>query len=152
MTHEKPLPAGMDQGFIYKQKTHYRFYVAVFLSSIQVMIIAHFSSDNVLTYFLIWLLGIPALLLGFLLGPQVRRLWGEKEKIFQSMDKAGESDAPLMPKAKNIFQQWWKDLLSACARWKSRSATAPPAAKPPDPPEPEIDGRESINNFTRPKG
>ena len=171
MTHEKGAVPTETRGFIYNRKTSPRFAVAVVLSTLQVAIMALFlQGEGMFTLFLIWLFGIPALMLGFILGPIFDRFWQKKEAVFDKIDRieSGEdsiSDTLSAEAARQMLKTAVKkgaDVLKGGGLHSSHDAgptsgststsspsSAPTASapKPENQPPPEIDGRAAIQRF-----
>jgi len=159
LTHENELSAEEAQGFIFKRKTSPRFSVAVFLSVVQVGIIAFFTHETLLTFIMIWFFGIPALMLGFILGPIIDRLWKKKETVFAVIDsvESGETKIGVEPMVKaartavgSVFERG-REVLNP-QRERERESVVPPtkveAPTTTPPKDPPIDGRQAIKDFT----
>ncbi len=154
MTHEHPLPPGTERGFIYGQATRARALAALLLSTLISVIAFGTAHANSLAELLIWASGIPILVIGFFLGPNVYELWRRKEKVFDAVDKVERGDVDLSDELKDRSVRLGDRVKAAFARLRERLRPSPPPArleqkeKPPDA-IPEDQAREMMEKFIR---
>lgn len=144
LTHEEPLAAGDERGFIYRRRTKTKFMWATVLSTVQsVLVVIYAGSIDLLTELPAWFIEVPLMMLGMYLGRPLGRLWGHKDQVFDKLDE-------------------WEHRGSARPAEKTPEVIdvepEPPAGKPeaveqPTPPdEPELDPEELIDRYTRRHG
>ena len=104
MTHEFPLSPEVLRGYICSQPAKKRALVAVVLASAVTVLTVLFTKVEPLHELVVWLASIPALFVGFLLGPSVNRLWQKRDDVFGAVD------------------QWEKGEIDLSAKLKTRSA------------------------------
>lgn len=93
-SHKEPLPAETIRGFIYNRPAKNRATMATIVSLLESLVVVYFLHINPLVGLIVWLVGIPLTLIGFLIGPFSYRLWQKREVLFQTVDKveAGQID------------------------------------------------------------
>lgn len=111
MTHKDPMPENVVKGFLHNQKAKIRCanacVLALFLS-----LINYYSDEkaNPLYAFLNWIMQVPLVFIGFCLGPILFKLWGKKDKLFQTVDKIESGEIGVSDKIKNAAQSVAKDI------------------------------------------
>ncbi len=142
MTHEHPLPADVEGGFLYNRKAQSRFAFAVVLASAQSALALFYEASTLPQELLSLLIEVPCLMFGFYLGPTVYRLWQRREKVFDTVDQIESGKISIQNEVKEISQSAFAkikesivpdrpDLPAAPLSEPAKAATAPEAE--PDP-------------------
>lgn len=87
MTHEHPLDAEHQIGFIYGRKADARFFAAVAVTLVQGTIAIAHDESTLPNEVLSMLIEVPCLMAGFYVGPWLDRLWGGRSKVFTAVDQ-----------------------------------------------------------------
>lgn len=140
MTHEQGLPADVSKGFVYNRETKTRAFAAMVLSTLTSFLAIRYASSNALTELILWAVTIPAVVVGFLLGPYVSRLWQKRDEMFQVVDKIESGEIDLSSEVKTRSVSFWgrvggwfssrKRKAPAPAAQEKPAAVAAPAADP----------------------
>lgn len=146
LTHEKPLPEGIQRGFIFNRKTRHKALMATLLSTAQTVVaVMSIEQPNLLVELILWIVEVPVTMLGFALGPWVYKLWSRRDEMFDAIDEieAGKRSVLDLSKPKS-------------KRADPRKATTPTSPGDPDgtakrtpDDEDENDPRDMIRRYTK---
>lgn len=145
LTHEKPLPEGVQRGFVFNRRTRHKALMATLLSTTQsVIAVASIAQPNLLVELILWIVEVPATLLGFAIGPWVYKIWARRGEVFDAIDDLESGEKSLMDLARGK---------------KEKEPTSEPAPEPSEPPpaapekkgdgDDDIDPREMIRRYTK---
>ncbi|MFN8390683.1 MAG: hypothetical protein U0136_10370 [Bdellovibrionota bacterium] len=138
MTHEHPLPADVEKGFLYNRKSQSRFALAIVLSLVQSAIALFHEASTLPQELLSMLIEIPCLMFGFYLGPTLYRVWARREKVFETVDQIESGKISIQNEVKEMSQSALAKIKSAVATEKPEEpAGGPKPLEAPLPPEPE---------------
>ena len=87
--HRVPLPAEVEKGLIYHQSAGRKFLWALVISTVQsiaVLWYVGFAHFNPLVEFILWLVEIPAMVLGMIVGPLIYGWWINRQKMYKKID------------------------------------------------------------------
>ncbi len=163
LCHKEPLPADTVRGFIYSQRTKIKASWATFISAAESFLVVHYLGVDPFVGFLLWLVGIPLTLAGFLMGPFIYRLWQKREALFSTVDKveSGEIDVGDLAEAEaGRFRKFSRVVKTQLSAWLARFKTKPvekpaakvqptPAVKPPPPKIPKSPSKGPPENLQR---
>ena len=90
ISHKKPMPTEVVRGFIYGQPTKRQASVAFIISTVQSIYMVWGQNVNLLVELILWLLEVPAMLIGVSLGVPIYKLFQKRDKVFATVDKAKE--------------------------------------------------------------
>ena len=94
MTHEHPLATAEQRGFVYNKPTRVKAFAALVLSSVVSVVSVYTAASNPLAELVLWVVTIPAIVIGLLIGPHFYKIWQKRDKVFDTVDKweRGEVD------------------------------------------------------------
>jgi hypothetical protein len=154
MTHEQPLAEPMQHGFVFNKPTRVKAFVALVLSSIVSVISVYTAASNPLAELVLWVVTIPAMMIGFVIGPHFYKLWQKRDKVFDTVDKWERGEIDLSDELKAKSAEITDSVRATVSGPKPK--TAQPAAQPPvtaaETPQQEISreqAEEMVNRFTR---
>lgn len=154
MTHEHPLDAEHDCGFLYHRKANTRFSVAVILTLVQGAIaIAHHEStlpNEVLSM----IVEVPSLMVGFYLGPWLDRFWGRRDKVFATVDQFEQGERVLSSEIHDLSVRAVSTVVESLHVGSSAEPEpkqAPVVKEAAPEPEPEVDPRALMNKYLTPQ-
>ncbi|MBI2109442.1 MAG: hypothetical protein HYT93_04720 [Parcubacteria group bacterium] len=88
--HKEPIPPEVVRGFMYNQKTHRKATIAFLISTAQSIYMIWGHDINLLAEIILWLVEVPAMLIGLALGNPFYRLFQRREEVFEVIDTATE--------------------------------------------------------------
>lgn len=177
ITHEHPLPKEMRQGFIANRGSKAKTFWA-FIGSSALCLAFVFNSDaGNFTKLILWLVGIPVIMIGFYIGgPYLRRLWQNRDAFFKRVDDLERGDPHTMDwlrktilKVRTMVAGFFRTLAKIYEKLTKSpvintngpdssnvGAKPPPSGPPPQTahatvaaePEQPVDPRELIKRFT----
>src|SRR3989344_70668 len=89
--HKEPMPAHVTRGVMFNQPTNRKVTVAFVISTVQSAYMIWSTEVNLLVELIMWLLEVPALLIGFAAGTWVHRFLVKRSVIFDRLDEFGEN-------------------------------------------------------------
>ncbi len=88
--HDEPMPENIERGFMYNQGMKRKTAVAFYISTAQSLYMVIGVDVNIPVEIIMWLLEVPAMLIGFGIGTFVFKVFLKRDKIFTVLDAAGE--------------------------------------------------------------
>ena len=150
MTHEHPLDAGKEFGFIYNRPARNRFTIAVILSLLQsgcaIMEGASSLTNEILSIFA----EVPCLMFGFYLGPTFFRIWARREKVFDTVDQLEKGEISLKKEVQEVSHKALESVKDALGQMTEHEKPEPAKVVAPEPvkePEPAIDPKEYLGKY-----
>lgn len=102
LTHEVPLMPEIQRGFITKRGSKANAFWAFIGSSILCLLFVFRGDASSLIKMMLWLLGIPVIMIGFYFGgPGLKKMWKKRDTFFKKIDELESGDAV----AKNQFKK-----------------------------------------------
>jgi hypothetical protein len=166
--HTEPMPAAVTRGVMFNQPTNRKVTVAFVISTIQSAYMIWTTEVNFLVELIMWLLEVPALLIGFALGAWVQRFLVKRSIIFDRLDEfstnlpaeAGQMRSKLEGGAEQvgakiaglpatILDRFWNIVYPTAKPTKTASELEGNAAPAVTPKEPEPDSRKAFDAYTR---
>ena len=150
MTHEHPLPASVERGFIYQQGTKRKLAMATILSTFQSVMALIYSDVNPLVELIMWGLEVPITMMGFYSAPYVYRWWSKKDDLFEWFDdiESGKRSpwswfTQNWNRTKEAFMESvGQDLAPAQATEKEQ-----PLSRPEEKEQGSVDPREMVQKY-----
>lgn len=133
MTHQHPLAAGEDRGFIYNRRAGVRFAAAVAISAVQSFLAASGRLDNPALQLLSFFLEVPVVMIGFYCGPWLDRFWRDKERIFEHVDRIESGQTTLSDELRGVSHR----AAGAVREALGLEGNEAQGAVSPAPPQPE---------------
>jgi hypothetical protein len=129
-SHEENLPQETVRGFICGRPGKTQCNMALILSILVTAGLATFSEGRSLSWFFTWIFGVIATVFGFVSGPLVMKLWGKREKVYETIDRleAGEIKTP---EAMEKVEKTLRSRMSAIGDWIYRIWNGPTKPIPP---------------------
>ena len=78
LTHEHPLPPDDERGFIFRQTTKRKLFMATLVSTLQSALALLYSDVNPLLELFMWGFEVPVTLFGFYSAPYIYKWWTKK--------------------------------------------------------------------------
>jgi|SRR3989344_357369 len=134
LTHKEPLMPEIRRGFITKRGSKANAFWA-FIGSLVLCLLFVFQGDaGSLTKMMLWLLGIPVIMIGFYFGgPGLKKMWKKRDIFFEKIDEFESGDAvaknqfrKILLKARDYFSQ---QLGSLAGMYKKFFAKKPKTAE-----------------------
>jgi hypothetical protein len=134
ISHEKPLSADRDRGFIFGRTGRAKCWMAGFLSFIATFALAKFTGMSHLAFLFTFVTGGFAALIGFVSAPYALKLWNRRGRVYETIDgiDAGRIDPAKTAKATSAKLY---DCLIKTIRSLSRRAQGAEPAEPITPPQ-----------------
>ncbi len=152
MCHEKQRQITKPIGLIYGHRTRWKFGVAFAVSTFQSVSLFFCSQfhSNPFIELTLWLVEVPAMVIGFVLGYWLFPLWEKRQKLYEVADVL---DRKVEERHELHSQKKAEDVNGAEPPVATVKLEEPIKAPPQPPPEPQIDPSERIRRFTeRSKG
>jgi hypothetical protein len=153
MTHEHPLPAEEQRGSLFNRPTRVKAFAALVLSSIVSVISVYTASSTALAELVLWVVTIPAMMIGFIIGPRFYGLWQRRDKVFDAVDKWERGEIDLSDELKARATEMTESVrTSVGAKPKAEPAPPPPPAAEQKPQGQEVtpeQAEEMMNRFIR---
>lgn len=158
MTHKDPLPEGVEKGFIHNRKAQARFANACIVALIFSLIEFHYTEHpDPLMEFFSWVIEVPLVMIGFIIGPFFFRIWGKKEDLFQTVDKIESGEIDVSKQIKNAAEGVAKDFLGKATdvvndaldtiKKQEETPKTEPQKEAIEEKEEEIDPKEYMNKY-----
>ena len=90
LSHKEPMPAEVVRGFMYGQSTKKQARVAFLISTGQSIYMIWGQDVNLLVELILWLLEIPAMLIGVWLGGPIFGAYKKRDNLFETVDRVKE--------------------------------------------------------------
>lgn len=159
MFHANPMPLTEVRGIMYNQSTNRKVSVALVISTVQSLYMIWGTNVNLMVEIILWLLEVPAMLIGFTVGAWVYAFLLRRSRVFDTMDQIGERmgdmrASDIAKEAKGASAGLLLKLASFVDRVKGKrpQPIAETQAAPPEPTTPEIqkiDAKQSLDSYTR---
>ncbi len=136
-------PLAKPQGFVYGHRARYKFVIAFIASTVQSGYLFFFTSfhANPFVELVLWLVEIPAMVLGFAIGFWAfKPVWEKRERLFGAIDKL---DAVVEEHAQHARDPKVLVQKSVAAPAPTSTSEVPPAA----PTTPELSPQERIARY-----
>ncbi len=146
LAHTHPLPPSRFKGLLYGQKTQWRVTTAFIISTTQSIYMVWYGKVDPLVELPMWLLEVPAMLLGFTLGYPLHQLYLRRTKVYDTIDnldvdKLGEDALKRFDRApvrtmeflRSIGlagQAWWIEMTLFFRRRRNLHAETPSPTAP----------------------
>ncbi len=91
--HNEPMPLDQKRGVMFNQPTNRKVTVAFVISTMQSLYMLWHTEVNLLVELIMWLLEVPAMLVGFAMGSWVHRFLVKRSILFDRLDEFGEKVA-----------------------------------------------------------
>ena len=123
--HKEPMPKDVVRGLLYNQSNARKTKIAFLVSTAQSIYMLYHYDVNLLTEIILWLLEVPAMLLGFWLGYPFYLLFQERDTVYRVLDEVEAKASTLDPKVarKEILEKSEEALVAGrgFVRSKARS-------------------------------
>lgn len=154
MTHENPLPEGEKRGFVFNKPTRVKAFAALVLSSIVSVISVYTAASNPLAELVLWVVAIPATMIGFIIGPHFYKIWQKRDKVFDTVDKWERGEIDLSDELKERAGDVAESVRDVITGDKPKAAppATPSASAGEKPVEKEVtpqQAEEMMNRFIR---
>lgn len=153
MTHEHPQPATEERGFVYNKPTRVKAFAALVLSSIVSVVSVYTAASNPLAELVLWVVTMPAIVIGLLIGPHFYKIWQKRDKVFDTVDKWERGEVDLSDELKARTAELTENVRATLTREKEKALPAGATSTPDDKPaEQKISteqAEEMVNRFIR---
>lgn len=154
-THKNQLSANDEHGFIHQRRAHSRFSAALFIAFMQNVLAVWGKFESTGSAILWFSLEVPALMVGFYLGPFINRIWERKKIVLDEIDRLESKEITFGQEIKRAATLLHETVITPqLERLKSEERTHLAEKQVAEEPEkrqesePEIDPKEYIRKFT----
>ena len=151
LSHEKGLPRETVKGFIYNQRARSKFTAATVLAVIQTAVAISRGGGNPVLEIVTFFAEIPAMLVGFYIGPFFFRMWERKDTILDKMDEFESGETTIAKELKSAGDKALHAVREAAQQIDvgvAAPASEPPPGAPKPPAQPE-DPKKLMDKYLR---